>query len=134
MILRPSQISTNDITSEQIGKCYKCFDCQTKENFYRVENEAGNFDDQGKPIEYTVRYSHSKGFTCTCKAGQNGRLCKHVRWSLAAAKEERQAMAEIAQAQAQEAVKPVQTIEQKWNIPAWMMKAPGKRLVGEYSY
>jgi len=95
MILKPSQIKTNSITPIQISKCTRVLDCQTHQNVYLVENEDGNFDDDGQVIEYTVTYSSNMGFQCTCKAGQEGfahcknGYCKHVAWAVAHAKEEK---------------------------------------------
>src|SRR5204863_3936045 len=57
--------------------------------FYQVESERDSL------VEYQVKWSRERGFTCTCPAGAVGfsncrdGVCKHVRWSLAAAKEER---------------------------------------------
>jgi hypothetical protein len=94
-MVKPSQVNTDSITPEQIGKCTKVLDCQTHQNFYLVENESGNIDDEGHLIEYKVTYSSKMGFQCTCKAGQEGLVyckngyCKHVAWAVAAAKEEK---------------------------------------------
>jgi hypothetical protein len=104
-----SQIKSNigDVTSEQIGKCTKVWDYQNREDYYLVENEAGDFNDDGEMIEYEVRYSEAHGFTCNCKAGQVGfsritvhpsGVCKHVRWSVAAFLEQEAAMQEMAEA------------------------------------
>ena len=94
-MVKPSQVITDSITPAQISKCAKVLDCQTHQNVYFVENEAGNFDDDGHMIEYKVTYSKEKGFQCTCKAGQEGFIhckngyCKHVAWAVATAKEEK---------------------------------------------
>ncbi len=96
MMVIASQISTSDVTPEQIGRCYKVHDYQTKSDFYQVESEQDNGD------TYQVRWSCQRGFTCTCKSGQCGfsntkhGYCKHIKWALAAAKEERTALAELA--------------------------------------
>lgn len=127
-----------DVTSEQIGKCHKIVDCQTMEDFYLVENEAGEFNEDGELIEYKVQYSSNHGFTCTCKAGLVGfskitahpsGVCKHVRWSVACWLEEEAAMQEICakidaeHARAVEApvVRKASTVEAQ--MPAWIMNA-----------
>lgn len=93
-----------DVTSEQIGRCHKVWDHQTHEDFYLVENESGDFNEDGELIEYKVQYTSQYGFTCTCKAGQVGfsritshpsGVCKHVRWSVACWLEEEVAMQEL---------------------------------------
>jgi hypothetical protein len=89
-----SKISS--VTPDQIGKCFKVYDYQRKENFYQVENEAGNVDENGDVITYAVRYSKKTGFTCTCKAGQFGRQCKHMVWAVACEQEVRAATTENA--------------------------------------
>lgn len=98
----------SNVTPEQVGRCFKVYDEQTKENFYQVENESGNVNDDGEIIVYDVRYSKERGFTCTCAAGSEGFIhckygfCKHILWSVAASQEERAALAEIATEQARE--------------------------------
>ncbi len=122
----------SDITAQQISKCTKVWDYQSCENFYLVENEAGDFDDDGQIIEYSVRYSKEHGYTCGCPSGKNGfwnvkhpsGVCKHCRWAVAAEIEEQTAItaqSRIGNAQALPAIVP---IEVKWNIPAWMLNAP----------
>lgn len=89
-----SQIDTMNVTPEQIGRCYKVFGTDGKA-FYQVESER---DSQ---VEYQVKWTREHGFTCTCEAGQRGfaqckdGYCKHVRWSVACAKEEREALKEL---------------------------------------
>jgi len=111
------QITANisDVTSEQIGRCSKVIDLATSEDFYLVENESGECDEHGT-IEYAVRYDLTQSMTCTCKSGQAGfcnvrhasGVCKHVRWALAAWKQE------------QEAEKKAKSIESQ--VPAWAMR------------
>ncbi|GCE32235.1 hypothetical protein KDA_77190 [Dictyobacter alpinus] len=101
-----------EVTAEQIGRCHRITDFQAKPvvDFYKVENERGDLNADGEILEYEVRYEAELGFSCTCKSGQYGfhnvhhasGVCKHVRWSVAAAIEERQAMQEIAHKQAAE--------------------------------
>lgn len=100
----------SEITPEQIGKCWKVYDYQTRQNFYQVENSHGDVDEHGDIITYRVRYSREHGFTCSCPSGQNGfsnvkhpsGVCWHVRAAVAAAREERVAHAAIAAEQAAE--------------------------------
>lgn len=129
-----SKINLNSVTSEQIGRCHLIIDGQTGERFYKVESESD------ATVEYEVRYSREKGFSCQCKSGQvgfsNARLgvCKHVVWSLAAAAEERQALAEQAQkAQApvlilDGKVQPQEIVEALYKRPAFM---PTKREIAQ---
>jgi hypothetical protein len=89
-------IDTSKVTPEQIGKAYKVFGPDNKP-FYMVENSKGEYDEDGNLIEYTVKAVKVNGkwnLTCNCKAGQNGRLCWHVRAAMACANEEKAAMAE----------------------------------------
>jgi len=88
-----------DVTPEQIGRCYAVVGPDGKK-FYQVENSQGEFDAEGQLIEYKVTYSKELGFQCTCKSGQYGfanvkhpsGVCWHVRASVAAAIEEKQAL------------------------------------------
>jgi len=120
-----------DITAEQVGKCHLVFDCQTGKNFYMVENEAGEVDDNGEIIEYPVRYSAEDGFTCGCKSGQHkfwnvvhpSGVCKHCRWSIAASIEERTAIAALSR-KVEEERRVAEPIEVRWNIPTWMLQRP----------
>lgn len=91
-----SKVNLSSVTPAQIGRCFLIIDQQTGERFYKVESEKDS------ATEYEVRYS-KKGFTCTCHAGRDGfahckkiGVCKHCVWSLAAAMEERAALAEQA--------------------------------------
>lgn len=92
---KASEINITAVTDEQIGRCYKCYDEQARAWFYMVESERDNL------IEYAVKWTREHGFTCTCPAGQEGfrncrdGVCKHVKWSLAAAKEERDYIASV---------------------------------------
>jgi hypothetical protein len=90
-----------DVTAEQIGKCHKIYGPDNRA-FYAVENERSDTY-EGQIIEYSVKYSPERGYTCTCPAGAEGfahvhhasGVCKHVRWSVAAELEERAALAAI---------------------------------------
>jgi acyl-CoA thioesterase len=89
-------IDTSKVTNEQIGACTKVFGPDNKP-FYKVVNSKQETDADGHLIEYSVKAIRRQGkwfFTCDCKAGQNGRQCWHVRASMAAAAEEKSAMAE----------------------------------------
>jgi len=105
----------SDVTSNEINKCSKVWDCKAGEDFFQVENESGECDEHGT-IEYTVRFDLLQGFTCTCKSGQHGfsnvrhasGVCKHVRWSVAAYTEE---------LRAEKAAKAIEN-----NVPAWIMR------------
>jgi hypothetical protein len=93
-----------DVTPEQIGRCHKVIG-PDNHAFYQVENESGDLDEHGAIIEYTVRYTLERGFSCTCKSGQEGfsnvrhwsGVCKHVRWSVKCELELRGALAELAE-------------------------------------
>lgn len=104
-MVNPSQVNTDSITSEQIGRAHKAYDEQNKEWFYQVE--SSNFINND--TEYEVRYSRERGFQCSCPSGQNGFVrtkhgyCSHVAIAMATAKEEAAAVAEIARVQAEQA-------------------------------
>jgi len=140
-----------NVTSEQIGKAHKVWDYQNHEDFFLVENSKGDTDDNGDIIEYKVRYDSIKGFTCTCEAGMHGfynckNYCWHVRASCALELEMRNAFAEMALTDQPRTVHPrelpavtapiivestpcqaVMNIEDRWNIPAWMLNTPVAR-------
>jgi hypothetical protein len=92
-----------DITPEQIGRCHLTYD-PNNQPFFCVESESGGVDPDGYILQYAVRYSEERGFTCTCPAGHVGfahvrhpsGTCKHVRWCVALILEERAALAELA--------------------------------------
>ena len=84
------------VEDEQIAKCHRTYDASGTA-WYQVENEAGNLNDDNEVITYVTRFDAEKGFTCTCPAGLEGfshchktGVCKHVVWSLAAAREFRE--------------------------------------------
>lgn len=87
----------NDVTPEQIGRCYKVFGPDNKA-FYQVESENDS------TVEYKVTFTKQYGFQCTCPAGQEGfahckhGFCKHIKWAVACAQEERAALAQLATA------------------------------------
>ena len=69
---KASQISTENATGEQIGKCRKWTD-DSRTSFWLVENESGKLDPETfEIIEYRVDWVVGKGFTCTCGAGKVG--------------------------------------------------------------
>lgn len=86
MIKAASQISIESVTPEQIGACHKCFSGSTA--FYLVESATSD-------TEYKVSWSKEKGFQCQCKAAEFGNICWHIKASIACAKEEREAVAEL---------------------------------------
>ncbi len=88
MIVAAKNIDTSTVTLEQITHCQKVEHADG--NFYMVESESGNL------VEYKVTWNRKQGFQCTCEAGQSGfahcrknGVCKHVVWSVAAAREDR---------------------------------------------
>lgn len=87
-----------DVTSEQIGQAYKCF--EGSKAFYKVVNSANQVDDDGHLIEYkvTCRYDvelKTWAFNCSCLSGFHNfknvkhpsKVCWHVRAALACARE-----------------------------------------------
>lgn len=127
-----------EVTSEQIGRCYKITDGNGRNGWWRVESES---DDQ---VRYEVRWSKEHGYTCTCKAGQHGfagcrkGFCKHIAWAVAAERELRDAMAEQVRLNAQPVVESVKTGKPVNNesftelsaryereMPAWMFSKRG---------
>jgi len=117
-MIKASEINITTVTNEQIGRCHKVFSA-SGEAFYQVESERDSL------TEYSVHYSPTHGFTCSCPAGAEGfahcaTVCKHVKWALAAAKEERTAMQE------QEALnaKPTASPRIADTVPAWLLTAP----------
>jgi hypothetical protein len=89
-----SSIDTSKISGDQLGACHKVFEGSTP--VYKVANSEGRIDDNGDIIEYSVRFlGKEKGFSCTCKAGQNAKLCWHIKASIACEAEVRNAIAEL---------------------------------------
>lgn len=90
------------VSPSDIGRAHKFFDGATA--YYLVESSDKVDEQTGSPIEYKVQYSREHGFTCSCPSGQYGfanvkhasGVCSHCRIALAAAQEEKTAMAEIA--------------------------------------
>ncbi len=82
--------NNNQVTFQQLNKCHRIIDDATGKAFYLVESEHDNL------VEYKVTYSNHK-FSCTCPCGQQGfasvrnasGYCKHVRWAVAAAAEDK---------------------------------------------
>lgn len=78
-------IITGDITETLLNKTHRLINDNTGGVYYRVESASVEFDENGDRVEYTVRYSKENGYTCTCKAGQDGFVhcgkgyCWHVR-------------------------------------------------------
>jgi len=118
-----------DITAEEIVRCTKIWDYQTKEWFYMVLSKTDDI------TEHKVTYDKEHGFGCTCKSAQYGwanvkhpsKTCWHVRASVACSIEDRKALALRAneeRRQVEERARKAVPIEVKWNIPVWMMKAP----------
>lgn len=106
-MIQASKINTTAVTPDQIGKCYKVFGPDNKA-FYQVES-------QDDPLtEYSVKWDREHGFTCTCEAGKRGfsncklGVCKHVVWSVAASREEKEAIRAINAAIAAQAEKKVE--------------------------
>ena len=86
-----------NVTQEQLDRCRRLWDDNKQEWFYLVESERDS------TVEYEVRFTRGKGFTCTCPAGQSGfhycrSTCKHCRWATAhahALREERREQGQI---------------------------------------
>jgi hypothetical protein len=103
-LITVAHVSSNlvDVTPEQIGRCYAVVGPDGKK-FYQVENSEGKFNEAGEMIEYKVTYNKEQSFQCTCKSGQHGfanvkhasGVCWHVRASVAAAIEEKQALHDL---------------------------------------
>jgi hypothetical protein len=113
MIITSAHVKAHisDVTFEHIGRCHKAIADGIA--YYMVESESGEFDADGELVEYKVSYSKQHGFSCGCPSGKRGfanvkhasGVCKHCRWAVACAIEEKKAMAEL------EA--PVQAVEKK---------------------
>jgi hypothetical protein len=92
-MIKASSINTSNVTDLQIGMCHKIFVGHVA--WYKVQSESDPLK------EYTVTHTKEKGFTCTCPAGNVGfskckdGICKHVKWSVAASREERAAIKEM---------------------------------------
>lgn len=99
----------HEVTNEQIGICAKYFDSKGVA-FYTVQSESDRIDEDGRIVAYKVTYDAKYGFRCTCPSGVHGfsnvkhpsGVCKHVRFSVACAQEEKRAMAGIVIEQALE--------------------------------
>jgi hypothetical protein len=76
----PSAKTMYNVTSEQLNACFRVIDETTGEVLYRVQ--SAHTDE-----EYTVRFVpdiQGRGhITCTCRAGQNGIACWHIRAAVA---------------------------------------------------
>lgn len=88
-----------EVTGEQIGACTKIYDYQLRANVYMVQSESD------PDREYRVTWDKECGYRCTCPSGQiaftnvshPSGVCKHVRWSVACAREEAAAMTDMDQ-------------------------------------
>ncbi len=93
-MIKVSMIDTTNVTPAQIGACHKVL--ATSGNFYLVESSKGEIDPAtGYIKEYKVTYCKARGFQCQCKAAEYGNLCWHIRASVAAAREEKEAVNEL---------------------------------------
>lgn len=102
MIITASHVAKHlqGVTDSMIGKCHKAFN--GKVGYWLVENSQGELDQDGEVIEYKVTYDE-KGFHCTCKSGKSGfanvtnasGVCQHVRSSMAAEAEMKQAVVDM---------------------------------------
>src|SRR5258708_39084912 len=89
----------NEVTAQQIAKCKRISDPVNQGVCFAVENERGE-GYEGEMFTYTVRYNSEDGFSCTCGAGaakfariaHPSGVCKHCRWTVAAALAERAAI------------------------------------------
>jgi hypothetical protein len=95
MILQAKDIDISSVTDTQIGACHKVI--HQGGNYYLVENSRGEIDPEtGYIKEYKVSWAgKTRGFQCQCEAAYHGKLCWHIRASVAAAAEERAAIAEL---------------------------------------
>jgi len=92
-----TSIDILNVSQEQLDRCRRLWDDNKQEWFYLVESESDS------TVEYEVRFTRGKGFTCTCPAGQSGfhycrSTCKHCRWATAhahALREERREQGQI---------------------------------------
>lgn len=137
-MVKPSFVKQfiSEVTPAQIGACTKILDCQTHTNFYFVQSERDDL------VEYKVVYSHSKGFQCSCEAGQRGfanckhGFCKHVKWAVACAEEEKAALAELSRKQEQVKSALDRQIEEcvASGRPAWLMTGLPRTVRGNTVY
>jgi hypothetical protein len=95
-LITATMLDLNRVAPEMIGRAHKCFDGQGKP-YYMVE--SSEFDGDEMRVEYSVTWDREKGFACTCQSGQEAfrscgakKVCDHVLISLAAAKEEKEAL------------------------------------------
>jgi hypothetical protein len=106
-----------EVSDADLGRAHKCIADGT--SYYLVENSRGDLDNDGEVIEYKVQWSRKTAFTCNCYAGKEGFIhckksfCQHILIAVAASEEEKKAMAEMALAQAQEALKEVAQVAAK---------------------
>jgi hypothetical protein len=116
-MIKATEINTTGVTPEQIGACHKIFEGSTPA--YMVQSESDSL------VEYKVRWSKEHGFTCTCKAGKvafsncKAGYCKHVLWSVAAGREEKEAVAELHRLIAEQAAPVAQVVT---NVDAATLK------------
>jgi hypothetical protein len=100
MLVTRKQVESNlgQVSASQIGRCTKVYDFQLRANIYMVLSERDDL------TEYRVTYDKQHGcFCCTCPSGENGfynvkhpsGVCKHVRWAVACAQEEKAALAAL---------------------------------------
>lgn len=92
MTTTTTTFNNNQVTFEQINKCHRIIEDATGNPFYMVESEHDSL------TEYKVEYHEdTRKFTCTCPCGLQGfasvrnasGYCKHVRWAVAAAVEDK---------------------------------------------
>jgi hypothetical protein len=109
-------VNYQTVTPAMIGAAHKVYGPDNKP-FYKVENSRGELDADGDIKEYTVkaiRKNNKWHVSCDCKAGSEGRQCWHKRAAMAAAKEERDAMAEQVRLNEEaKAKRPVVTLSQE---------------------
>lgn len=122
-----ASINTSNVTPEQIGACTKVFDANGKP-FYKVVNSQELTDAEGHLIEYSVK-AILKGdkyyLTCDCKAGNEGRLCWHKRASVAAAAEEKAALAEQCRLADEQKVKAAaEQAQREWTRATFLAARP----------
>jgi hypothetical protein len=93
MIRTASSIDLSCVTPADIGRAHKVFG-PDNQPFYLVQSSRDPI------VEYKVTWHPRRGFQCRCPAGQEAfvhcrDVCQHVKIALAAAREEREALAEL---------------------------------------
>ena len=97
----------NEISQDLIDKCERVIDLKASKVFYQVRSRT---DDTKDPYRVEWNAEHRK-LTCTCKAGQEGWSCWHMKASLLAEQEYRAFKKAEKQAQARIEATPEYRVE-----------------------